>query len=306
MSTATFPALTALGLPLDTSDEAFGWLRSSDDLLENPTALRDRLEEDGYLYIRNYLPADIVHAARMSMLERLAGGGLLNPDHPVEAGIATTNKKVPFMPSLANPNAAVERVVFGPEITAFYEKFFGGPIRHFDYVWVRSLSRGTGTTPHCDLVYMGRGTHRLMTCWIPYGEVPLEQSPLIVLENSHKQSARIKSYLESDVDSYCENRPEQVKKVKENGGWAHPGWLSKNPVTLREKFGGRWLTAHFQPGDFLTFKMNMIHASLDNTTDRVRLSTDTRYQPANEPIDERWIGANPALHGKAGKRGRIC
>jgi hypothetical protein len=51
----------------------------------------------------------------------------------------------------------------------------------------------------------------------------------------------------------------------------------------------------------------MIHASLDNrTTDRVRISTDTRYQLASEPIDERWIGENPIGHGMAGKRGRIC
>ncbi|MCC6415204.1 MAG: phytanoyl-CoA dioxygenase family protein [Opitutaceae bacterium] len=211
-----------------------------------------------------------------------------------------------FMPSLANPNREVERVVFGPELLGFYQRLFGGPIRHFDYIWARSLGRGHGTPAHCDLVYMGRGTHRLLTCWVPYAEVPLEQSPLMLLEDSHKKSDRIKNYLEVDVDSYCENRPDEVQQVKVEGGWSHPGWLSQNCVSLREKFGGRWLTAHFQPGDFLTFPMHMIHASLDNATDRVRLSTDTRYQLASEPIDERWIGDNPALHGKAGKRGRIC
>jgi hypothetical protein len=306
MSTLTLPALTASGFPVDVSDQAFGWLRSSEDALNDPAVLRERLEDDGYLYIRGFLPLDLVHAARMSLLARLAAGGHINPDYPLEEGIAQYGKAVPFSPSLANPNPEVERVVFGPELTGFYERFFGGPIRHFDYIWVRSVSRGPGTSPHCDLVYMGRGTHRLMTCWIPYGEVPLEQTPLIVLEDSHKKSDRIKNYLEGDVDAYCENRPSEVEKVKVKGGWAHPGRLSKNPVSLREKLGGRWLTAHYQPGDFLTFKMTMIHAALDNATDRVRLSTDTRYQSAHEPIDERWIGAAPALHGRAGKRGRIC
>jgi len=242
----------------------------------------------------------------MSLLNRLAANGCLHPDHPVEAGIAHPENPLFFNPKLANPNPEISRVVFGPELTGFYEGVFGGPIRHFDYIWVRSLGQAVGTPAHCDLVYMGRGTHRLLTCWVPYGEVPLEQSPLMLLEHSHLKSDRIKSYLDSDVDTYCENRPEEVKKVKEEGGWSHQGWLSQNCVSLREKFGGRWLTAHFQPGDFLTFQMNMIHASLDNQTDHVRLSTDTRYQSASEPIDERWIGENPAAHGRAGKRGRIC
>lgn len=300
------PALTANSLPLDTSENAFGRLRSSEDLISDPEALRTRLANDGYLYIRNFLPRDIVHAARMSMLRRLSKAGFLNEDHPIEEGITNTENPPKFMPDLAKQNTEISRVVFGPELTGFYEELFGGGIRHFDYIWVRSLGHDIGTPAHCDLVYMGRGTHNLLTCWIPYGEVPLEQSPLILLEDSHQKSERIQSYLDGDVDTYCENRPKHVQKVKVDGGWSRPGWLSKNCVSLREKMGGRWLTAHFQPGDFLTFQMNMIHASLDNSTHKVRLSTDTRYQLASEPIDERWIGQNPPAHGLAGKRGRIC
>ena len=63
-------------------------------------------------------------------------------------------------------------------------------------------------------------------------------------------------------------------------------------------------------GDVLIFTMRTVHASIDNRTQTLRLSTDTRYQPADAPIDERWItgpdGASPVAHGLAGKRGRIC
>jgi hypothetical protein len=59
-------------------------------------------------------------------------------------------------------------------------------------------------------------------------------------------------------------------------------------------------------GDLLTFRMDTVHASTDNRTHRIRLSTDTRYQRASEPADERWIGENPIGHSQAGKRGRIC
>ena len=44
----------------------------------------------------------------------------------------------------------------------------------------------------------------------------------------------------------------------------------------------------------------------DNTTRTIRLSSDTRYQLASEPVDERWIGEHPIAHGVAGKRGKIC
>ena len=55
-------------------------------------------------------------------------------------------------------------------------------------------------------------------------------------------------------------------------------------------------TSSFEMGDVLIFGMYTMHASLDNTTNRFRLSTDTRYQRADEPVDERWIGDNPIAH----------
>jgi hypothetical protein len=53
--------------------------------------------------------------------------------------------------------------------------------------------------------------------------------------------------------------------------------------------------------------MFLVHASLDNRTEnRLRISSDARFQRASEPIDERWVGVNPPGHTLAGKRGRIC
>jgi hypothetical protein len=70
------------------------------------------------------------------------------------------------------------------------------------------------------------------------------------------------------------------------------GWYSKDPVEVQERFGGRWLTTEFQAGDLLVFTMFTLHCSLDNQSRRIRLSTDSRYQLASEPVDERWIGAD--------------
>lgn len=302
----TFP-LFSCGHELDASPEAFGEVTSSADCLDLPDELRRRLETDGYLYIPGFFDPELILAARRSVTNRLAADGSLDPAFPPMDAIGHPEKTSAYRGDLARHNTEVERVVYGPELLGFYEKLFGEPVRHFDYTWFRAMSRGQGSTPHCDLVYMGRGTHQLLTCWIPYGDVPLEVGGVMLLEGSHQKSDRLKAYLEIDVDSYCENRPREVEKVKINGGWSHPGWLTKNPVTLREKIGGRWLTApEWKIGDFITFGMTLVHGSLDNQTSRVRLSSDTRYQRASQPIDERWIGENPIANTRAGKRGRVC
>jgi Phytanoyl-CoA dioxygenase (PhyH) len=308
-SSLALPKLRARGHELDLSPERFGFLSSSMDALEDPVELRRRLDEDGYLYMPGFFDRDLVKAARESLTSRLAAQGLLDPSRDSWDGVAHPDpaRRVAFKPDLAENNETIDRVVFGPELFGFYEKFFGEPVRAFDFKWLRAISPGMGTPAHCDWVYMGRGTPRLLTCWIPYGDVPLEVGGLMMLEKSHHQSARIKNYLEMDVDGYCENRPKDVEKVAVKGGWKYNGNLSDRSDTLPEKFNTRWLTAEeWRMGDFITFNMTMIHGSLDNATDRIRLSSDTRYQCASEPADERWVGPKPIGHSLAGKRGRVC
>jgi len=66
------------------------------------------------------------------------------------------------------------------------------------------------------------------------------------------------------------------------------------------------VTTDFAAGDLLTFTTYTLHMSLDNNTDRVRLSSDSRYQRASEPADPRWVGVAPSGHGPASQRGVIC
>ena len=70
--------------------------------------------------------------------------------------------------------------------------------------------------------------------------------------------------------------------------------------------GGRWRTHDYQAGDVVVFSTCTVHCGLENHTNRVRISTDSRYQSAHEPRDDRWIGEDPIAHGTAGKRGKVC
>ncbi len=300
MQINSLPGLYSNGLPLSIEPDNFGELRDSSHLLGNGEELRRQIDEDGYLYIKGFFPRELVMEARRAMTDKLNQVGLIEPNTDPIEGNLRAGADVGFLPGIARDDVSVQRIVFGPEIHEFYATMLNSEnIRHFDFIWVRAMGHGQGTPPHCDVVYMGRGTHNLYTAWIPYGDVPYDLGGLMILEGSLQQADRIRNYLESDVDTFCENNPERH-------GWVHGGALTKNPVSLQEKFGGRWLTTEFQMGDLLTFRIDTIHASTDNQTRRVRLSTDTRYQRASEAVDERWIGANPIGHSQAGKRGRIC
>ena len=71
------------------------------------------------------------------------------------------------------------------------------------------------------------------------------------------------------------------------------GCLSHDPVEIVNTFGGQWSTTRFEAGDVILFGMFTMHASLTNVSDRWRISCDTRFQPADEPADPRWVGEKP-------------
>jgi hypothetical protein len=307
MSTLTaLPQLYSYGHALDMDDTKVGLLRDSSDAFDDVPELHRRFARDGYLYLKGCLDRDEVLGARGSLTERLAAAGVLDEKFPHIEGVCKPGAGYVFKPEITDGNVAVQTLLYSGRLPAFYEKFYGEGIRHYDFTWLRAIGPGKGTNPHCDLPYMGRGTHRHMTCWVPYGDISFELGGLMVLEGSHQRMDLLENYVYRDVDAFCENKPKEAQAAKA-GKWAFTGTLSHNPPIVREKFGGRWLTAEFRAGDFITFGMFLVHASLDNRTEnRLRISSDSRYQRASEPIDERWVGPNPPGHGTAGKKGRIC
>ena len=317
------PELTYRGRIIDTSSECFGALRTSADAAGDRAELWRRMEEDGYLFLPGQLDREEVLEARREVMERLAAGGVLDERHPPMDGVFKAGCELTgFLPRLAQDNPALDKVLYAGSMMAFYEFFLGAPVRHFDYTWFRAKAPGPAspTVPHYDIVYMGRGTPRLYTSWTPLGDVPFEMGGLMLLENSHRLETLKGTYGQTDVDLYCENEgnageivrrarrqrrplsPEEGESIR----WNSPGAYSEDAAATREELGGRWLTAEFRAGDLLVFGMFTMHASSDNRTDRIRISSDSRYQLASEEVDERWIGSDPPAHGIRAKRGMIC
>jgi hypothetical protein len=301
------PSLYYQGRQLITAPTHYGILRDSRGLLGDADKLRARMEEDGYLYLPAMLDRDAVMDARRSILLKLQAEGALHPDHPLESGIIAPGVHFTFRADLANGNPVIHQLLYSGVIMDFMSEFLGGPVLHYDYTWLRAKVPGpnTATTPHCDIVFMNRGTKQLYTVWTPLDDIPYELGGLIVLENSHFQRDHLGEYWEFDVDTYCID--EKNDEAHERWAWGKGGGsYSKDAIGVRQEIGGRWLSSEYKAGDLLIFSMFTLHASLDNCTDRVRLSTDSRYQLASEAVDERWIGENPIAHGPDAKKGLIC
>ena len=282
--------LTSNGVPLEMSPDAFGELRESNDCLDDMPVLRERMVEDGYLLLRNFLEHQWVMDARRAVLETLAEHRVLDENYPLMEARAAKGINSAFRTAVGSHKVlgklpAVRKLVHSGRMMEFHTAFLGGEVRSLDFVWMRVMEPGKATRPHYDIVYMGRGTTNLYTSWTPLGDVPRSHGSLLVLEKSHLLQTLKGTYGEMDVDK--------------GGNWKKLGGsYSKDPTAVQKQFGLRWLTTDFRAGDLLVFSMYTMHCSLDNVSDRVRLSSDTRYQLASEAVDERWIGENPIAHSQ--------
>lgn len=279
--------LTANGYPLNTDAEAFSELRPANDILDNSSALRERMDEEGYLFFRGLLPRDAVLRARQEILLQYAAIGELDPEAPVMDAIYSEDSAVgevnlrAFSESVRS-GLAYEQVVLHPKLMAFYERLLDGEPRAYDMRWPRFARPGEGCGFHYDGPYMARGTERLFSSWIPLGDISRVEGGLIILEPSERQAKLLDGYANMDADK---------DKLE---------WIGLDPEKLRKRFGGRWLGADYEAGDVLCFSMRTLHGALDNNSPigRCRLSSDTRYQRADEPFDERWNGKVIQAHGR--------
>jgi len=267
-------------------DGEVGELREANDLLGDAAALGERLEADGYLLIRGLHPRDRVLAARQAVLEFLNDhdGAIDTEAGTLMAAHVREGRKLPrTMGNHAITHAPPVRAVLeGEPVFSFFETLFGETVRTFDYKWLRAVGPGGSSGAHYDFVYMGRGSGRLCTCWVPLGDVPVELGSLAICTGSHREEgfARLReTYGRSDVDR------DRIQ-----------GWFSDDPREITGQFGGAWATTDFAAGDVVLFGMHTMHMSTRNETDRWRLSCDTRFQPAADPVDERWVGENPVGH----------
>ena len=271
---------------LNTSPHAFGELLESVPDFSNLPFLREQLEKNGYLLFRGFINPESIHKCKRSIV-----GDLKKNNHFLGQSKDYKNKKYKETLNCGGIASIRDLIKNGPIIDIF-SMIFGEPATSFDYIWSRIKGPEVSEIPHCDSVFM-QGTKNLYTAWIPLMDVPLNMGPIMILDKSHGLD-RLNSYRSLDVDA------DRLKRmlVFKHGKFFKGVQYSKNPDKIQKEFGLRWLTTDFQIGDVLIFSAHALHCTLDNNSDKLRISVDARYQPKSEPIDNRYMGENPIGHRK--------
>lgn len=260
-------------------------MRPATELL-GQKGLQQRLRDDGYLYLQQVLPRDLVAAARKAVLAALESSGMvlkgengkLNP----EANCATDQGAVPA--SLAR-SPEMLALVESHELKQLMQEILGSEsVQTLDHKWLRAVGHGENSGFHTDSVYLNKGSREGLTCWIPLGDVDLRLGGLCVVGRSH-----------------CDPSFDQVRQTYsaidvETAGIRGTGWFTEDPHEILS-YGCPLLTAPFAMTDMVVFRLDTIHGSLSNGSQpgEVRISCDTRWYDANDPhgVDARYMGENP-------------
>ncbi|MGW0196374.1 phytanoyl-CoA dioxygenase family protein [Nonomuraea sp. NPDC003201] len=243
-------------------------------------ALLTRIRRDGYLFLRQALDPAAVLGFRRYYFERIsaAGAGLTAPGTAAGDGIAAGRvdpaalRRVLFTDIV--PGSTYHAFCTQPAIRDWFAWFLGGTTHLHRRKIIRHTAPGesgigTATQAHYDLVYIREGTDRVLSAWIPLGDCPVSRGGLTYLEGSHRR----------------------VMRAEAEGTLKRPAAsITADLPALAAEYGARWLVADYRAGDMVIHTAHIVHAALDNVDPDgvMRLSTDIRYQRADQPIDLRW------------------
>ena len=247
---------------------AFLPMVSSNDLLDDPAALRERLDADSYLYFEQILDVEKLGAIHDGITEILFRHGMIRGGKqrhravsisaPVREGddeyFAVHNEiqKLESFHSMAHDAglADVMRSVLG-------DTAFPHPLKVVRLAFPGNYE--VSTPPHQDYPN-NQGTPNLTASWIPLSDIPTSLGGLAVLRGSSKHG---------------------VLPLARHLG---PGnRCAVVPTEMLEEC--RWVTTDFAIGDVLLFPSTTVHSSLHNASDFfMRLSIDFRWQLEGEAL----------------------
>ena len=261
-------------------DDLFTEMRDSTELRASPDRLRSRFAEDGYVLLRGLLDRRQVLELRADYFARF-DPAFLAPGSAAEAGLfsGTVPDTLPEYGTAGHPaydlvrSDRFDRFSRTPQLRKIAEALLGGPAELLPRRILRHFHRGSGkaSRAHIDYDYMDRGSDQLVTAWIPLGDCPLECGGLIYLEGSQRAPVTELDRLREHTDRPDDRRP-----------------ISNDLSLTAQALGGRWLWTDYRAGDVVLHSPYLVHASLDNVSDTMRLSADLRFRRRDTELDQRW------------------
>ena len=273
--------------------DRFGRLVEFDGLLDSPADVQQFLQEHGYIVFRQALDRGSVMSARQEVLSRLSEVGEV-AEPPIEGRVTWQSQRPDptvdrgeFWKSVNHGNA-LRAVTHGQPTHGIAARVFGAAARGHDLMYLRPMPPGGVTQLHYDYPFFAGDSLRIHTVWIPLGDIPLCDGPLVIVENSFQFHDLLDPIRAIDFRANHSNDTVQAA--------AYDAQKALHPIDLAEQRSVRLLSTDFAAGDVVVFCGFALHGSLDNNSpdECVRLSCDVRYQPAADPhTDERYFGADP-------------
>jgi len=261
--------------------------------LDQSQQLGQQFDEHGYVLLRGVLDREAVWAARREIFGRLQDVDEIAA--PAEDGIATGRSqrdqleisRGDFWQSVSE-GPVLRQVTHGSRLQEIVAAVVGQDVRPHDLMYLRPTPVGRSTSLHCDYPFFAGYSPRIVTVWLPLGDIPVSDGPLVVVEGSHRFEDVIQPMLDRDY------RADHSDETIQTAAYDHKP--TQDVVSMLRDRQTRLLTTEFQSGDVIIFSGTLMHGSLDNHSpvERVRLSVDVRYQPATDPADdERYFGSHP-------------
>jgi hypothetical protein len=271
--------LSSNGVAIPFNDDTFAPMTDSTQLLGLPAPLRARFHADGYLLLRGVVDRRTALRMRECYLSRF-DSCMFAPGTDVADGIFSgTVPDLPEYGTAGHPafdfvrTAQFDVFTRDPALLHLAEQLLDAPAKLTPRRILRHFHRGDrkASRAHVDYDYMNQGTDRLVTMWIPLGDCPIECGGLIYLEGSHRVVPERLDELRPITDRPHDHRP-----------------VCYDLALTARVLGGRWLWTKFQAGDLVVHSPHLVHASLDNVSDVMRVSADLRFYPTDEVVDPRW------------------
>jgi hypothetical protein len=253
----------------------------STSLLGDSAALRRRYEQDGFLILRGVLDPSAVMALRRLYFASFPPSYLASGSDPIEGRFSGRRPTgLPPHGVAGHPAHAFVRsepfahFVADPALGEVAEALLESSVTMLPRTILRHFDRGAAVASraHADFRYLDGGSERVVTTWIPLGDVVREAGGLIYQAGSHRgDPARLDS----------------LRQVNDRPGDDRP--LSHDLAWVAEQMGSPWSWADFRAGDVAVHSPHVVHASLDTTTEVMRASVDVRFLAAGERTDPRWL-----------------
>ena len=236
----------------------------STELLADGRDLYQRVQRDGYLFVRGLLPKEDLESLRTEWLGKLEKAGWIRKDTSLVEGIADPDA------FCVEPQDAYMDVLHEvcrlrsshalqqhPNLLRLLERMLGGPVIPHPRLIGRVIfpRRDEYTTPpHQDFINI-QGTQETYTAWIPLSSLPVEIGGLQIAAGSHR-----------------------------GGVYDFRPALGAGGLAVTEPLEKAWVYSPVQQGDVIIFHSMAVHKGLPNRGNRLRLSIDGRYQRVTDPI----------------------